>query len=168
MAVAKLTVQCQCRPKTGFCMWFRRRRHLEHFSSDFDGTLLAGFVDVSLCNYKRREKMPWCVCVVIPTTLDRDGLLNSHNDCALNQWQLTITAVIKQACKSVFVGRISSITQHELMYYVETRDKALDGLKKLANSATVPHFIANGELDPEWLKADYYLESLRPGPLILD
>ena len=148
-------------------MLFKRSTRFEQFSSTFDGTLLVGCIDISLCDYKRRGDLPWCVCVVIQANLDRDILLSSHHDSELKQSQQAITARINRICKAIFVGRVSSLGQHELMYQVDDGKAIEAALGKLSETSGA-YFTVKSEYDPEWRRAGFYLESLRPGLLLLD
>ncbi len=152
-SVTYLTAQMQ-RKQTSV-----RKESFSLLQGEVDGHPLIAMIDMSLRDYGEKPTLPFFLSVgtrlANPT---KDGFPTNTEADDLNAWEDTIDARLRPRGNIVFVGRVTSNGERELLYYVDRRDPFVATLRSLSESHSTRPFAFRCERDDKWTKADFWLK----------
>jgi hypothetical protein len=123
-----------------------------------DGHPMFATIDMGLVNSPERQVLPFFLSLSTPlTNPTTDGLPTRTEADNLNAWEDAVEASLRPSGKFVFVGRVTSNGQRELLYYLNSEHPAVDALETLLDSHSTRSFAFHCERDEKWTKADLWL-----------
>jgi len=133
----------------------------EQFSlleAELDGHRLIAAVDLSLSHFAEKSSFPWFLS--ISTALgdtNIDGLPTTAESEALDLWEDQVGALVTQAAKLKYVGRVTWNGHRELLYQIDQPQTAATSLQALINGGVARPFAFRCEQDDSWSTVSAYL-----------
>jgi Family of unknown function (DUF695) len=128
------------------------------FKGEIDGHPMIAMIDMGLRNSPDKQHLPFFLSLSTPLINATSEGLPTRNDAdSLNTWEDAVEVQLQSAGKFVFVGRATWNGNRELLYYVESRQPAVDTLKMLSDAHSTRPFAFRCESDEKWEKANFWL-----------
>jgi hypothetical protein len=91
------------------------------------------------------------------TNPTKDGFTTDQEASTLNDWEDTLEKEFAGECRFVYVGRVTWKGTRELLHYVDTPDRVVSELNKLADDHPTRVFNIRCERDQQWEKVSMFL-----------
>lgn len=127
------------------------------FKGELSGRPLIAMVDVSYRIFPNKMEAPWFLSVSIPLQQpDHNGLATNTEAQALNQLEDSIEKLLAGTCTFHFIGRVTWNGYRELLYYLDSPEKAAQALQDLIEAKKTTPFAFRCVKDSDWSRASIY------------
>lgn len=132
-------------------------RNVEVLEGNVGGYPLIAVVMAGLRNHESKHLTPWFLSISTPFVVSAQGLPTSEEVVGLDQWEQLIEGEIAGLATVMRIGRVTWNGRRELLYYVDSPERASSRLRSLMRCDGVRQFDFQCNQDDDWHNVEMYV-----------